>query len=92
MYIIRFVLSENDGRVIIRNNEHLAGIICKRTAGSSSGSLIHILWLEAGPEKTKQFLSVTQKLINNWLVWHGFTVGCADIVALEATTQKVSNN
>lgn len=85
------LVSENDGRVIIRNNEHLAGIICKRTAGSSSGSLIHTLWLEAGPEKTKQFLSTAQQVINNWLVHYGFTVGCADIVAPEETTQKVCN-
>lgn len=82
-------LAENDGRVIIQNNEHLAGIICKRTAGSSSGSLIHTLWLEVGPERTQQFLSVSQKVVNNWLEHTGFTVGCADIVAPEAASLKV---
>lgn len=81
--------SENDGRVIIRNNEHLAGIICKRTAGSSSGSLIHTLWLEVGPERTKQFLSVSQRVVNMWLEHYGFTVGCADIVAPEGASVKV---
>lgn len=32
------------------------------------GSLIHIIWLEQGPEVTRNFLSQTQLLINAWLV------------------------
>lgn len=82
-------LSENDAKVIIRNSEHLAGVICKRTAGTSGGSLIHILWHDVGPERTKWFLSITQKVVNNWLTTQGFTVGIADIVAEPSTTERV---
>eukprot|EP00917_Polyrhabdina_sp_WS-2016_P023350 GHVP01050621.1.p1 GENE.GHVP01050621.1~~GHVP01050621.1.p1 ORF type:complete len:1762 (+),score=250.74 GHVP01050621.1:27-5312(+) len=83
--------SENDNRVIIRDSCHLAGIICRRTAGSSSGSLIHTLFHEGGPEKTKLFLSVTQAVINNWLQTRGFTVGCIDIFPHPSTVDKIKN-
>lgn len=82
-------MSEVDSRVIIRNSEHLAGVICKSTAGTSSGSLIHVLWHDSGPERTKDFLSTTQKLVNNWLLTQGFTVGVSDIIANDVTMWKV---
>lgn len=82
-------MSENDARVVIRNSEHLAGVICKRTAGTSSGSLIHVLWHDAGPDKTKEFLSTTQKVVNEWLLTQGFTVGISDIIADEQTNVRV---
>ena len=36
------------------------GIVDKPSLGQSSGSLIHIIWLEAGPEAAKLFMSGTQ--------------------------------
>ncbi|KAK2197455.1 bifunctional RNA polymerase Rpb1 [Babesia duncani] len=82
--------SANDGKVIIRKNEHLSGIICKKTVGSSSGSLIHVLWHEAGPERCKDFLTTVQKVVNAWLVQNGFTVSCSDIMASAATLSRVT--
>ncbi|CAD2106122.1 DNA-directed RNA polymerase II subunit RPB1, putative [Plasmodium vinckei] len=81
--------SNNDGKVIIKNNELLSGIICKRVVGSSSGSLIHILWHEMGPDKTKDFISALQKVTNNWLEYVGFTVSCSDIIASNKVLDKV---
>lgn len=82
-------VSERDERVIIRQGELLAGKICKKTVGSSSGSLIHLLWNEAGPERTKDFLGALQKLVNFWLLHQGFTVGCSDIITSQETCKKV---
>nr|PVC54158.1 DNA-directed RNA polymerase [Theileria orientalis] len=82
--------SVNDSRVIIRKNEHLSGIICKKTVGCSSGSLIHILWHEAGPEKCRDFLTTLQKVVNNWFLQVGFTVSCSDICCSTTTLNKVS--
>ncbi|EKX72538.1 DNA-directed RNA polymerase II largest subunit, putative [Theileria equi strain WA] len=82
--------SENDSKVIIRKNEHLCGVICKRTVGCSSGSLIHVLWHEAGPERCKDFLTTVQKVVNAWFVHNGFTVSCSDITASESTLSRVA--
>ena len=81
--------AKSDCRVLIKAGELLSGMVCKRTVGSSSGSLIHIIWLEHGPETACRFFGGVQKLVNHWLLHHCFTVGCADIIANEATMREV---
>ena len=81
--------SRSDCKIIIKSGELLAGMVCKRTVGSSSGSLIHILWLEHGPWVARDFFGGVQKVVNFWLLHHCFTVGCADIVANENTMREV---
>ena len=39
-------ISPGDTRVLIENGEHITGIICKKTLGTSAGSLLHICQLE----------------------------------------------
>ncbi len=56
-----------DDSILIKNGELLTGILTKGTIGSSSGGMIHIIWKEKGPFETKEFMSKTQLLINNWL-------------------------
>jgi DNA-directed RNA polymerase II subunit RPB1 len=68
-------ISPGDTKVIIEQGELLAGILCKRTLGASGNSLVHVIWLEHGPEATRNFLDQTQALVNHWLLNHGFTVG-----------------
>ena len=42
-----------------------------------------------GPEETRVFLDNTQKLICNWLILDGFSVGISDLVADEATRTEM---
>lgn len=73
--------SVRDTEVLIEKGELLTGIVDKRTVGSSSGSLIHVIWMEHGPNATKDFLSRCQKVVNNWLLIHSFSVGIGDTIA-----------
>ena len=50
-------------QVYIRNGELIHGIVCKKTVGAAPGSLIHIIWMEKGPEATKWFITNLQKLV-----------------------------
>ena len=81
--------SMSDCKVLIKAGELLSGMVCKRTVGSSSGSLIHVIWLEHGPATACVFFGGVQKLVNHWLLHHCFTVGCADIIANESTMREV---
>ena len=81
--------SRSDCKIIIKSGELLSGMVCKRTVGASSGSLIHIIWLEHGPWIARDFFGGVQKVVNFWLLHHCFTVGCADIVANENTMREV---
>lgn len=48
-----------------------------------TGSLMHVIMMERGHEKTRMFFDNTQKMINHWLVNHGYTIGVGDIIAGE---------
>ncbi len=59
-------------------------------AGTQSGGVLHLTWLDHGPEACKILISYIQKMVNTWLLHHGFTCGCADIVANDETMQRVA--
>ncbi|CAK0878373.1 unnamed protein product [Prorocentrum cordatum] len=79
----------SDCKVVIQNGQLLSGIVCKKTVGSSSGSLLHLLWLDGGPEVCRDFLSFIQKMVNQWLTHNGFSCGVADIIANDETLLSV---
>uniref|UniRef100_A0A7R9ZZU0 DNA-directed RNA polymerase n=1 Tax=Pyrodinium bahamense TaxID=73915 RepID=A0A7R9ZZU0_9DINO len=79
----------SDCKVLIQNGELLSGIVCKKTIGASSGSLLHLLWLDDGPEGCRNFLSYLQKMVNQWLTHNGFSCGVADIIANDETLLSV---
>ena len=69
-----------DESIIIRRGEHLVGTMNKSIVGPKKGSLIGCIWIDYGPENTRDFLSYSQKLIVNWMVGFGWTVGIADTI------------
>jgi len=52
----------------------------KSIVGPKKGSLIGCIWIDYGPKKTTDFLSYSQKLIVNWMVGYGWTVGIIDTI------------
>lgn len=55
------------------------GILCKKSLGTSAGSLVHISYLEMGHDITRLFYSNIQTVVNNWLLIEGnnFVEECA---------------
>lgn len=79
-----------DNRVLIKKGELISGIICKATIGTSHGGMVHIINNEIGAESAKNFLSRTQRLINNWLLTFGHTVGVQDTIAESHVLQNIA--
>ena len=77
-------------QVLIQSGKLVTGTLCKKTLGTSGGSLIHVIWMEEGPEAARAFLSQTQYLVNHWLLQHGFSIGIGDTVADVATMNIIS--
>lgn len=44
-------------QVIIQDGQVLAGTLCKKTLGAAPGGLVHITWMEYGPEAARALLS-----------------------------------
>ena len=50
-------LTLNDSLVILKKGEILCGMFDKSIMGTSSGGLLHYIWLEYGPKTAKDFLT-----------------------------------
>ncbi|TPX58807.1 DNA-directed RNA polymerase [Powellomyces hirtus] len=84
-------MSPGDTRVIFKAGVHLAGIISKRTIGASSGGLIHVIFNDHGPSAGRDFLDNVALIINQWLIYQGFSVGIGDALISEQTYSEVVN-
>ena len=66
--------------MLIERGELLQGSLTKQIVGSVGQGLVHLIQREYGQKSCSQFLSSVQKLVNNWLLTQGFTVGVQDII------------
>ena len=82
-------ISPGDTRVLIENGELVMGILCKKTLGTSEGSLMHICQLEVGHRLNGLFYGDIQTVVNNWLLLEGHSIGIGDTIADPATYQDI---
>ena len=78
-------------QVLIQNGELIMGTLCKKTLGASEGSLIHVIWIDKGPEAARAFLSQTQYTVNYWLLQNSCSIGLGDTVADDATRENIKD-
>lgn len=79
-----------DTLVCVEAGELLTGILDKNTLGATGGSLVHIIQNELGPDATRQFLNSTQRLVNYWMLHHGYTIGLGDTIADASVVKQVN--
>jgi len=84
------IITPGDTLVRIEKGEVISGTLCKKTLGTSSGSLIHVIWEEVGPDAARKFLGHTQWLVNYWLLQQGFSIGIGDTIADSATMEVIN--
>lgn len=83
----------------MEDGDLLSGIICKKSLGTSSGSLVHIVAMELGHDVAKNFYGEIQTCVNNWLLIEGHSIGIGDCIAdnetyevIQRTTKKAKVN
>lgn len=67
-----------DSRVVIENGQLISGIICKKSIGTSGGSLVHLIWVDYGPQAAVDFIDCVQNVVTEWLQMTAFSVGVGD--------------
>lgn len=75
-------------QVLVEHGELIMGILCKRTLGASSGSMLHVAWMELGHEIAGRFYGNIQTVVNNWLLLEGMSIGIGDTIS-DPSTYKV---
>lgn len=68
-------------QVLIEDGVLLSGILCKKTLGASSGSLLHVVFLELGFEIAGLLYGNIQTVVNNWLLYEANSIGIGDTIA-----------
>ena len=78
---------DSENFVVVENGVHKQGIMDKYIYQNRTRGLIHSIFNECNPEETRLFLDNTQKVICDWLVQSGFSVGISDIM-IDAKTEE----
>ncbi len=78
--------------VSIRNGQVLSGVFDKEVYQARTKGLVHSIFNEYGPDETRIFFDNTQKIICNWLVLNGFSVGISDLVVDDTSFQEIIRN
>ena len=80
---------DKENYVIVENGVLKQGILDKYIYQNRTKGLIHSIFNECGPEDTRHFLDNTQKIVCDWLVQAGFSVGISDIMIDPETDKEI---
>lgn len=72
----------------IKNGVLLQGTLEKSSLSTKANSIIHFIWDKYGPELTRNFIDDTQKLIIEFLMYNGMTIGFKDCIIGKELTNK----
>ena len=81
--------SDNKIKLEIINGKLISGYLNKSLLSTSKNSIIQFIWDKYGPNKTSKFIDDAQKLILNYLLMRGQTVGFKDTVIDDEMQNKI---
>jgi len=73
----------------ITNGKLISGYLDKSALSFAKNSIIHFIWDKYGPIKTRKFIDDSQRLVLNYLLCRGQTVGFKDTVINEDISKKI---
>lgn len=83
------VMDVGERRVVIRHGVLMAGTLCKKTMGTSPGHIIHTLVKDCGNDLAAKFVGDAQRLLVEYMLIRGFSVGVGDCLMSDTTHAKV---
>ena len=83
-------INKNDKKnlIVIENGKIKQGVFDKKIYQDRTNGLVHIVYNENGEDEARNLFDNTQKLICDWLVYTGFSVGVSDLLV----TKKINND
>lgn len=76
-FIIPEGINMNAG-IVIKNGKLISGNLNKAALSFAKNSIIHFIWDKYGPNKTRRFIDDAQRLVLNYLLLRGETMGFSD--------------
>ena len=76
-------------RVVIKNGEIVCGSLCKKMLGTSAAGIIHVLVKDFGNDIAGNFIGDAQRVLVEYMLFRGFSVGISDCVLSSTSQAKV---
>jgi DNA-directed RNA polymerase beta' subunit len=73
----------------ITNGKLISGYLDKSALSFAKNSIIHFIWDKYGPGKTRRFIDDSQRLVLNYLLFRGQTIGLKDTIINEDMSNKI---
>ena len=75
----------------IENGKLIKGHLDKDSVGLKKNSIIHIIWDKYGPDRTSKFINDAQKLVLNYTLTCGTTIGFKDVIISKVFSENLSH-
>ena len=72
------IMEDGEGYLHVLGGDLLCGALCKKSLGTSSGGLIHVIYNDFGPDAAVNFISDAQRILVKYMERRGFSVGIGD--------------
>lgn len=83
------LINLESGKTVIKNGVIKKGQVAKKLYQDMTNGLIHYVYNELGVDECKALFDNTQRLICDWLIYNGFSVGISDLIINESTQDKL---
>lgn len=81
---------QKENYVKIKRGNILQGRFDKSIYQKKTTGLVHTMYNDIGQDATRELFNNTQKLICNWLVLSGFSVGVSDLIISKSTKEEMN--
>ncbi|RDL42419.1 putative DNA-directed RNA polymerase II largest chain [Venustampulla echinocandica] len=78
-----------DDGLLVSEGELMYGLLAKKNVGATGNGIIHIIFNEQGPDAAMAFFNGCQRVVNYWLLHHGFSIGIGDTIPDKSTIEKI---
>lgn len=68
------------------------GVLSKKAYQSMTNGIVHAINNDLGQNEIKSVFDNTQRMICDWLVYNGFSVGVSDLIVKDKTKQKIKDS
>ena len=87
--VLNPLINLESGKTGIKNGVIKKGQVAKKRYQGMTYGLIHYVYNELGVDECKALFDNTQRLICDWLIYNGFSVGISDLIINEPTQDKL---
>ena len=89
--VINPLVNVNTNKLVIEDGIIKKGKVDKKTYQDMTTGLVQHVYNELGAEECQALFDNTQRLICDWLVYNGFSVGISDLMINKSTDEKLKN-